>query len=233
MNGLEKAKPVPQLKIDDARRALAECVTLDVAKDIRDKAEAVRAYLRQQGAGREAQNDAAEIKLRAERRLGELLAEMYDTGSRRTRDDGASKALHDATPSLADLGIERTAASRWQQVAAIPAMTFEAYLQEERARGGEITTKATLRLARRPPTEDDSDLEAEIASSPRLERAKLEVGFVMKILEEARKRWAPFDEEFSDELKTCGATSVLSLLEQVRREVQKARGLWEGHGGPA
>jgi hypothetical protein len=61
------------MPIEAARRMLAECRSVDPAKQIRDQAEAVRAYLRQQRASSEAQNDAAEIKLRAERRLGELL----------------------------------------------------------------------------------------------------------------------------------------------------------------
>jgi hypothetical protein len=63
------------IQIDEARKALALATTVDEAKEIRDKAEAVRVYLRQQQGSFEAQNYAAELKLRAERRLGELLSE--------------------------------------------------------------------------------------------------------------------------------------------------------------
>jgi len=60
---------------DQARQALAHAKTLDEVKDIRDKAEALRLYTKQAGEGLEMQNWCAEIKLRAERRAGELLKE--------------------------------------------------------------------------------------------------------------------------------------------------------------
>ena len=49
---------------------------MDEVKAIHDVAEAARIYARQARLGLEAQNDAAEIRLRAERKLGELLADM-------------------------------------------------------------------------------------------------------------------------------------------------------------
>lgn len=63
------------VKFDQARQALMEAKTVDEVKEIRDKAEALRLYLRQQGASLEMQNHCAEIKLRAERRAGDLLKE--------------------------------------------------------------------------------------------------------------------------------------------------------------
>jgi len=63
------------VKFDEARRALALATSIDEVKDIRDKAAALVAYVRQQGESLEMQNQCAEIKLRAERRAGELLAE--------------------------------------------------------------------------------------------------------------------------------------------------------------
>jgi hypothetical protein len=67
----------------------------------------------------EMQNNAAEIKLRAERRCGELLGDMAERGERAT--DG--KPSHDvmvSPPTLADLHIEPMQSSRWQKIAAIP-----------------------------------------------------------------------------------------------------------------
>lgn len=53
-------------------------------KLIRDKAEALRQYIRQQKGSLEMQNQCAEIKLRAERRAGEMLAQdiPHESGRR-------------------------------------------------------------------------------------------------------------------------------------------------------
>ncbi len=62
------------------------------------------------------QNRCAEIKLRAERRAGEVLAETEKHPAGRP----ARNRLHDATnsPQLADLGITKMQSHRWQAVAA-------------------------------------------------------------------------------------------------------------------
>jgi len=64
------------IHLTQARQALTLAKSIDEVKDIKDKAEALRAYAKQAGMGLQMQNDCAEIKLRAERRAGELLAEM-------------------------------------------------------------------------------------------------------------------------------------------------------------
>src|SRR5262249_62085698 len=52
---------------------LEQCQGLDEVKSLRDKAEAIRLYQRKIGESQRAQNAAAEIKIRAERRMGELI----------------------------------------------------------------------------------------------------------------------------------------------------------------
>ena len=100
-------------KIEAAGKALAEAVELPEVKDIRDKAEAIRSYLRQQKSGLQAQNAAAILKIKAERRLGAMLRDM-------PRNPGGPERVvsRDVTPpTLAALGIERTASHRWQTMA--------------------------------------------------------------------------------------------------------------------
>jgi hypothetical protein len=71
----------------------------------------------------DARNDAAEIVLNAERRLGEMLAEMG-----KQKPGQYQQRLHHATvaPSLTDLGIENTQSHRWQLEAAVPEETQSA-----------------------------------------------------------------------------------------------------------
>lgn len=126
-------------RIDAARRALAEAKTLADVKDVRDKMEAIRLYFRAAKDGRELANDAAEMKLRAERKAGDMLAEMDKPKNQ--HDAGCS--VQPAT--LSELGIEKTQSHRWQRIAAVPDEAFEQYIAEKRETG-EITTAGALKL---------------------------------------------------------------------------------------
>ena len=135
-------------KISQARRLLAEANSLDDIMQIRDIAEAARVYAQAARLGLESQNEAAEIKLRAERKAGELLARM-------PKADGgvATRArLHRATesqpPTYAELGIEKTQAHRWQTVATMPEDDFEEHIAKVKSSGQEITTSDLYRKIR-------------------------------------------------------------------------------------
>jgi hypothetical protein len=67
--------PTALARYDAMCAAIAECAKVDEIKDIRDRAKALEEYNRQ-AQNHEAERQAAEIRLRAERRAGELLAEM-------------------------------------------------------------------------------------------------------------------------------------------------------------
>ena len=137
-------------KLDQATRMLAEVKTIDDAKKIVNLAEAARVYAREVELGLEAQNHAAEIKLRAQRRGGEILAKMDADGKRETRGgDRKSKSQDDTLipPTLDDLGISKADSSRWQQIAQLPADQFEAVIAETMGADKELTTAAMLREA--------------------------------------------------------------------------------------
>ena len=76
---------------------------------------------------------ATEIKLRAERRTGELLRETAKTGERRTAAHGRPRKGSSAeeafkATTLKTLGLTENQSSDWQQLAAIPAPEFEVRL---------------------------------------------------------------------------------------------------------
>jgi N6-adenosine-specific RNA methylase IME4 len=131
--------------LEVARRALVEADELPDIAALVDRAEVIRTAARKARLSLDAQNDWAEFKLDAQRKAGRMLAEMAERGERST----GGKPLQDATvKTLPELGIERTQAHRWQELAELPDETFEQFKAEARADGGEITTAGALRLAR-------------------------------------------------------------------------------------
>src|SRR5690606_11454817 len=113
---------------------------VDEAKDLRDKAEAMRAYARQ-AKNKQLEVDAAEIRIRAERRLGELIRAQKETVGLATGAAGIGKAAsavpdeyRTQPPTLAEAGIDKKLSSRAQKLAAIPEQEFESQIGEWRSR---------------------------------------------------------------------------------------------------
>ena len=126
------------VKIDVARQALAEAHSFIEVKEIRDKAAAMQHYLRQHAGSLEAQNYAAELKIRAERRLGELLKEKVG--------HSGGSPFHDERDLPSEISYIQS--HRWQTIAGLPEEDFEQELAEKKAHGEEITTASVYRLAR-------------------------------------------------------------------------------------
>ena len=133
------------VRYETARKALAEAHRVDEVKDIRDKAEAMAAYARQAKDTQLIQY-ATEIKVRAERRCGELLART-DKAKGAARADWKTRS-DDAT-TLQDMGLTKNESSRYQQLAAMPDEHFETAVETAKATAGEVTTAFMLREAKK------------------------------------------------------------------------------------
>lgn len=142
--------------ISEARRLLASTTDLSEVKAIRDKAEAVRKYRQVSGESMKAQNHAAEIRLMAERRAGELLTVMEKSqGGRPTKTSSTVSVV-----SLADMGVSHKQSSRWQTLARVPEHLFAARIEELQAAEKEVTTKEFLKMAvRQPATTEKQSVE--------------------------------------------------------------------------
>lgn len=125
-----------------ACQALADAQTLIEVKDIRDKAKAIAEY------GRLARDQtlhirAKELMIRAERKLGFMLAETPRNAGGRPSETRSNKEQV-LPPALEEMGIDRKLSSRAQKLASISERAIEARLSSWRERvereGGRITT---------------------------------------------------------------------------------------------
>lgn len=134
------------IRYEAARTALAEAHRVDEVKDIRDKAEAMVAYARQ-AKDQDLILWATEIKVRAERRAGEMLSSMEkSTGSKFNGrgPDGEVRRSHDDTATLADIGISKIQSSRWQSLASMSDEHFETAVATAKDTAGQAAVARLL-----------------------------------------------------------------------------------------
>jgi len=149
------------IRYDAARRALAAAHRVDEVKAIRDKAEAVRVYAKQAG-DYDLQNQACEIRIRAERRAGELLVDMQTSGERQPKERGRPTKVSSPT-TLPKLGITRDQSSKWQRLARmIDEASFDKAVAQAKENDGELTTAGLLRAVREILTPSEVVSEADI-----------------------------------------------------------------------
>lgn len=120
--------------LDEARRELAAATTPERALGLANYATAWQAAVKAANYSFEVQQQAAELRLRAERRLGQLLADTVQPGSRHTPD-----------AQIPD-GITRQRSSRAQKLARISDDDFEVFLTNTVAAEREVTLAAALKL---------------------------------------------------------------------------------------
>ena len=133
----------------------------------------------QAGGSRKAVLHASEIKLRAERRAGMLLREMeLQSGAR----DGKT-GLHEGTPLLSDLGINKTQSHRLQVESEVPETQFVEYVAEIReSEDRDLTSKGLYGIGKKlradaaldgllHPTMSDGEREAYAAAAEFIEWA--------------------------------------------------------------
>lgn len=119
-------------RYEAAERALAEAINVDEVKFIRDTAVMFQTYAKQ-AKDRRLIERATVLRLRAERRAGELLREMEkNQGAIPGKTGSKGRPVLDPTPKLSDLKITKSQSSQWQRVAALDNETFESHLAAAR-----------------------------------------------------------------------------------------------------
>jgi hypothetical protein len=182
----------PLVRYDAMCRAIDAAHRVDEVKDIRDKAMAIALYARQAN-NHEAERQAIQIRVRAERKAGELSKELpRGAGNQHASPHGAEKQK-----LLADAGISTQQASEWERLADVPEDEFEKAITTSEAPSARGIVYDHVRLhgsdpavAGKPLTGDNlanALLEGAIRDIERLENKYDHIEFVKNTLAVARR----------------------------------------------
>lgn len=153
------------IRYDAACRALAEAKTVDEVKDIRDRAAALSAYARQ-AKNKELEADAAEIRLRAERRVGELMAAQKESVGMASGREGKRRSRGienpENKPTLADAGIDKNLAKQARKLVAMDEVELANVIAETRAAVNRVGRKVVSQKIKKA---DRDAREAALASA--------------------------------------------------------------------
>jgi phage N-6-adenine-methyltransferase len=166
--------------LTSAITALEKCKTVKEAKQVIDVAATATEYAKRAQLGKDAVAHATEIKVRAERRAGQLLRELRKATP---KERGAKGARAKSVPDSSSFRAERTTeyqealaesgmgddagqvrASKWQALARIPEADFEAAIEATK-QDSEITTTAVKRKA--TATSESGDYDGDEWYTPR------------------------------------------------------------------
>jgi phage N-6-adenine-methyltransferase len=138
INASESAQlPAKQLDLlpgySQACEMIERASRIDEAKAIRDKASALHAYAIK-ARNRDMEVLAAEIRMRAERKAGELLIERKKAGTLALKQNGRPKKVS-AIDTLTSIGLTRDEAATWQRIAKLSESDFERRIARLRTNG--------------------------------------------------------------------------------------------------
>lgn len=131
------------IKYEAACHALAEAHSIDEVKDIADKAQALMAYAKQAN-DRALELMAYEIRLRAQRKLGKLSADMpkapgLNSGNYRS---GIDRPSGTKSQVLQEYGVKKRDASRYEKLASVPDDEFQKIINDCKRDGRFLSSEA-------------------------------------------------------------------------------------------
>jgi hypothetical protein len=168
---------VPEL-VAWGKRALEQAGSVEEVVNVKATAEALAAYAKAVGKAQEAIDAAQEIKVRAERRLGQeknraqAAGEVMGRGRPKNITPGGD--FRSMPAKVAEIGLTRPEAASYSKLASVPDDVFEAAVGEAKEAGG-VTTKGVQRLVEAaakvakglPPDSDPNEVRRAIKAAMR------------------------------------------------------------------
>jgi hypothetical protein len=208
------------LILQEAKRALAEAKSVAEVKNIRDKAIGLATYARQASDG-QLEAEADEIRMEAERRLGQMMQQQKETiglnKGGRPKTGVRETLVSDQPPTLADAGIGKNLAKRSRAAAALSYEEFQAQVDAKR----ETVRTATGSRKKSPAAEDAATQRAkrkERKCPTNLEKCVFQISDVCKYDEER---------ELPSELSAAEIDMAIAKLKEAIGELNKLIGTLE------
>jgi hypothetical protein len=147
-------------------------------------------YTQSQRFSQECIQYAVEIRVRAERRIGEMLREMAESGARQSGKVPPNRQSSDTTvQSLADLGISKDHASQWQTLASIPEKDFEQWIPALQAED-RLSTRAMMSVAPTGPKTSKENRAKSIAETLAAMTTRLNhTGAALSKIKDVQSEW--------------------------------------------
>ncbi len=178
------------IHFNKARNELELARTIDEAKDISNKAEALKVYAKQSGESLEMQNNCAEIRLRADRRIGEFSKKLPVARGKSKMTSHGGESFK--TDTLKEAGIKHH--ERYEALADIPEEQFEQEIKNIKESGKELTNVTLQRVSQRIQKKETQ--ENKLANTPegKFRTIVIDPPWEMKkILREERPKQDVFD----------------------------------------
>lgn len=126
----------------DIQHALEACQRVDDAAYLRQKSKAIEAVAKEADASLEIKLEAIELRIRAERRLGQLLQNtLRNTGATPGPSGVKGCVLPDPTPTLEEQGVSKKMAESARSLAKIDDAKFEQIVKDSKGKAREAQNK--------------------------------------------------------------------------------------------
>ncbi len=223
-------------RYEAAKSALTACKSVDEVKGWADRAAATQAYARM-AKDKGLEVDAAEIRIRAERRLGEMLRDQkaaggMSKGGRKTTGSSKEPVSHvidsiEEPIKLAEIGVDKKLSARAQKIAAVPEAEFESEVADWREKVEEEGVRVTARLEiagakvldGAPETYDEgADFAADFEAMSKIIDSDDRLGAAMDQIRAAGLKYAVLEG-----LYVAKSSEVLILTKEASRWMRKAK----------